>query len=245
MTYQTNIRGALETATFIIGPEKIKFVAHKQFVCYASPPLKAAFNSPFQEGITQTFEIPNTTPAVFNLWMQWIYQPHVQHRASVLRFDAPILMAREWDKPGATAETIDLVFAEFCKNIKLAIDLWGLAEYLMMPNLQNDALSIMVGLVNTYRTNGKFPFHVHLNLLDDGEGGFVAGGGRGQTLRRFCIDLIAVTVDFGTRSHLDVLDTFSPEDLVDVLAAVARIFGTQAQVAQRRIPTADYLIPVD
>ena len=245
MTYKIDIRSALETATFLIGPEKIKFVAHKQFVCYASPPLKAAFNSPFQEGITQTFEIPNTKPAVFDLWMQWIYQPHVQDRASLLRFDAPVLNAREWDNPVAAPEIPALIHAEFCKNVKLTIDLWGLAEYLMMPKLQNDALSLMVGMVNTYRATRSFPFLVHLSLLDDGEGGFVAGGGRGQTLRRFCIDLIAVTVNFGAQSQLNFLDTFSLEDLVDILAAVARIFGTQAQVIQRRMPAANYFVSVN
>lgn len=61
--------------TFYIGKgENMKeFVIHKEFACHYSPVFKAAFNSGFIEDQTQTYQLADTNPQVFQLLVQWLY----------------------------------------------------------------------------------------------------------------------------------------------------------------------------
>lgn len=75
-----------EFVTFLIGksnPNKFqdnpkKFLVHKSFVCYHSPVLKAAFNSKFEEGETQTYKLADVTVPVFWLFVKWLYTQNLE-----------------------------------------------------------------------------------------------------------------------------------------------------------------------
>lgn len=139
MTQKLTIRNALEMITFQIGPEKVDFVGHKDFACHASPVLKAAFgpNSGVKESTTNIFKIPDTTPAAFNLWLQWTYQPYVVSRTFGIY--TTLLNSQ-------AASVADLL-VEFEENMKTFIGLWGLAQYLMMPALQNHTMKSIAQLL--------------------------------------------------------------------------------------------------
>jgi BTB/POZ domain len=61
-----------ELVTFHIGkdPSMETFKIHKEVACLYSPVLKAALNSQFIEGQTQTYTIDDTTKEVFQLLIQ-------------------------------------------------------------------------------------------------------------------------------------------------------------------------------
>ncbi|TVY41599.1 hypothetical protein LOCC1_G007765 [Lachnellula occidentalis] len=73
-----NFSNTKELVTFKIGKDdKIKtFVVHKEFACHYSPVLKAAFNSDFIEGQTQTYVLEDIGPygiETFTLFVKWLY----------------------------------------------------------------------------------------------------------------------------------------------------------------------------
>ncbi|KAH7417462.1 hypothetical protein BKA64DRAFT_702229 [Cadophora sp. MPI-SDFR-AT-0126] len=60
------------TVTFIIVPANntTKFIVHKEFACYHSSVFRAAFNSNFVEGQTQTYRIEDTSAGAFRLLVE-------------------------------------------------------------------------------------------------------------------------------------------------------------------------------
>ena len=66
-------RNPAELVTLEVGPEKKKFIVHKEFACHYFPVLKAAFNSEFIEGQTQTYVLEEVTEPVARLLVDWLY----------------------------------------------------------------------------------------------------------------------------------------------------------------------------
>jgi hypothetical protein len=66
-----NSSGSLTTQT-TSEPETPKFVIHKHLICHHSPFFSAAFNSNFEEGITQEMTIDMDLNA-FGLFVNWLY----------------------------------------------------------------------------------------------------------------------------------------------------------------------------
>jgi hypothetical protein len=50
-----------------------KYRVHKEFACHSSPVFRAAFNSNFIEGQTQTYRLEDTRERTVSLLVQWIY----------------------------------------------------------------------------------------------------------------------------------------------------------------------------
>lgn len=48
-----------------------------EFACHYSPVLKAAFNSSFLEGQTQTYRLEDISPSAFRLLVQWLYGQNI------------------------------------------------------------------------------------------------------------------------------------------------------------------------
>ncbi|KAG4424720.1 hypothetical protein IFR04_002068 [Cadophora malorum] len=126
--------------TFLIGPEPnpTKFVVHREFACYHSKVLNAAFNSNFIEGQTQTYQLEDTTPGTFKLLVQWLYT----QKLKISQLTCP-------EQFGGLAEKVDRD-ADVCwyeEDMNLA-RLWVLADRLGMPKLQNNVMFIIVGISN-------------------------------------------------------------------------------------------------
>lgn len=111
--------------TFLIGPEATKFVAHKEFVAYHSKVLKAAFESGFIEGLTQTYTISDTTARAFRLLMQWFYSDTLKLPQKSMEHNVPP------DREALQSEYMSWVEA------------WILADKLSMPRLQNVLIDAM------------------------------------------------------------------------------------------------------
>lgn len=59
--------------TILAGPNKEPFLVHKDFACHYSPVLRAAFNSSFIEGETQTYDLDDVEEETVRLLVHWIY----------------------------------------------------------------------------------------------------------------------------------------------------------------------------
>ncbi|KAE8446885.1 hypothetical protein EG329_011516 [Mollisiaceae sp. DMI_Dod_QoI] len=93
------------------GSKESKFSIHKEFACRASPVLKAAFESSFVEGQTQTYKL-DVSEDVIRALVRWIYTQD---------FKSVQITTGKFDQ----AEAMTLV------------QLWVLADKLLMPKLQN------------------------------------------------------------------------------------------------------------
>ncbi|RDL36028.1 uncharacterized protein BP5553_06640 [Venustampulla echinocandica] len=89
---------------------KQTFLVHKQFICFYSSYFNAAFNGEFQEGQTQTLELENVFPSLFAIFVNWIYTQKIVADDNY----APTLFS--------------------------LIQLWILADRLLVPKLQNKIL---------------------------------------------------------------------------------------------------------
>ncbi|TVY73307.1 hypothetical protein LSUE1_G005520 [Lachnellula suecica] len=104
-----------ELVTLKVGPNAKSFVVHKQFACDASPVLKAAFTGEFEEGLTQTYALEETTKEVGRLLACWLYTRKVDSK----QIEDPSLKEEE-----------DIILVE----------LWVLADELLISDLQNDVI---------------------------------------------------------------------------------------------------------
>jgi len=123
--------------TFIVGKEgeTTKFTAHKEVVCYHSKVLRAAFNSNFVEGKTQTYCLEDTTGATFKFFMQWIYF----QKLNVLQ------LQDTYTKSNSTKE------AALEEDFALA-GLWILGDRLCMNRVQNAALQAISDVSGRWST---------------------------------------------------------------------------------------------
>jgi hypothetical protein len=124
----TSCREPATLVTFLIGPSnnQSKFFVHKEFACYHSPVLSAAFNSTFLEGQTQTYALEDTTEGAFRLLVQWLYS----QKLTLLQLED-----QHQFQEGKTK-------AEEGEDKNLA-ELWVLADKLAIPKLQNAAIDSM------------------------------------------------------------------------------------------------------
>ncbi|TVY13745.1 hypothetical protein LARI1_G008201 [Lachnellula arida] len=96
------------------GEKEEKFIVHKAFACHYSPVFKAAFESGFIEGQTQTYKLEDAEPKVVQLLVQWLYTQRLDIRVDM-----------EVDNK--------LAFPS-------AVSVWALADKLLLPGLQNEVV---------------------------------------------------------------------------------------------------------
>ena len=96
----------------VVGPDKEEFVVHKEFACYHSPVLKAAFNSTFIEGQTQTYTLEEVIAPVARLLVNWLYTQQLD-----------LLQPEDYSQK--TKEDLELA------------RLFVIADKLLIPQLQN------------------------------------------------------------------------------------------------------------
>ncbi len=124
---------------------------HKEVAIKSSEVLLKAFtNTAFIEGATQVFELPQTSGAAFQLWMQCVYS---QPRTATCICPTHSYMdfsLGSW-KP-TIREMLETLF-----------QLWYLAEYLLMPTLQNGAIHHICKALHTFNV---VPWFQHLDEAD-------------------------------------------------------------------------------
>lgn len=94
------------------------------FACFWSPVLKAAFNSNFVEGQTQKFRLQDTTERALMLLNDWLYTQNTN-----------IVESQVWDRQRGIPE-----FNANSDQDNAMVELWVLAEKLIIPRLQNQVI---------------------------------------------------------------------------------------------------------
>jgi hypothetical protein len=98
--------------------------------------LRAAFNSNFIEGQTQTYTLENVDIKAFPLVVQWMYsktfRPYLTQEQTDYVDSLPLPRDRKSDL--ATMGTIKDKFGLRCCNL---VNVWIIADYLQLPRLQN------------------------------------------------------------------------------------------------------------
>jgi hypothetical protein len=90
--------------------------------------LDKAFNSEFKESRTQKYEIEDTNPDTFRIFVQWLYSQKLTH----IHYD------EHWELEVDDVHNIDCT-----KGTISRIELWVLAEKLLIPQLQNEVMRLL------------------------------------------------------------------------------------------------------
>ncbi|KAE9381289.1 hypothetical protein N431DRAFT_505713 [Stipitochalara longipes BDJ] len=114
-------RKSHELITLYAGNSAQKFIVHKEFACFYSPVLKAASNSEFVEGQTQTYRLHDTTERAVCLLSDWIYTQTLD----ITQFANHSGLKDNPDRQAVISQDKSLV------------ELWVLAKKLLIPSLQN------------------------------------------------------------------------------------------------------------
>jgi hypothetical protein len=115
------------------------FLVHKDFVCFYSAVLKAAFSSEYIEGKTQTYRLEDTTEDAVRLLVHWLYT----QKLDIHQLD-------ELKDLGDIAKKEEKSLVELCVR----------ADRLFIRKLQNDVICLMEELqVRTEKIpTSTFPF---------------------------------------------------------------------------------------
>jgi hypothetical protein len=146
-----------ELVTIYVGAEKKPFVIHKEVASY-SPALKAAFNSDFIEGQTQTYNLEDAHPGAFQLLVQWLYTKSIQFCLTEAEIKSFWTFPVEAD--GFIGCKVDTYMKLSRHNIQL-LYLWAAADYLQMPRLQN----LIVDRLEYFRVEWHFIAHDAVQYL--------------------------------------------------------------------------------
>lgn len=193
---QCSAAGMSELVTFFIGPSKIKFLIHKRIVCEASPVFEAAFNSSFIEGQAQEYVLADTTEGTFALFTEWIY-----------RGDFNVSLPND---------VINLNLEDLHSNL---LDLWILADKLLIPRLQNRALQL---LDDTRKKFKQIYITKYISVWSN--------TGDDCVLRRYLLDLLV------RWAHSDTFKEQQESLSMDILVDAATLFAEILDSGVKRLP---------
>ncbi|KAE9374856.1 hypothetical protein N431DRAFT_481996 [Stipitochalara longipes BDJ] len=140
-----NFSQPTEMVTFLVGKNEERFNVHKEFACHYSPVLKAAFNSNFIEGQTQTYRLEDMRPSAFRLLAKWFYSERIDLRLDVTATaDGGNPNEKNVNADGKKTDEDDQdgyihspeLEAERVQDLDFA-QLWVAGDRLLMPRLQN------------------------------------------------------------------------------------------------------------
>jgi len=174
--------------TILVGSQKHKFIAHKDFLTYYSEYFRACLGERFTEAENRVVELDHTEPEAFRHLMDWIYKQDIQSVAE-----------RQIEAIGASVQD---VAGEY-------MDLWILADYLLIPELQNLVLE-------------KLSEHKPAVLCPDVISHVYSNTGEGSMLRKFCVGLVEYSRPGWCTNSL-----LPPEMLLD-LSSAERVFQFKA-----------------
>lgn len=125
-----------------------KFKVHKEFAIYYSPVFKSAFNSNFKEGQTQTYELEDTTEGAVQLLVEGIYTQKLDLNVKL--------------------DLNDLEISRIEVRIMCLVNLWVLADKLLIRPLQNSAMVELQALCASHRWTPAIPVNCVYDNTQEG-----------------------------------------------------------------------------
>jgi hypothetical protein len=196
--------------TFIIGSEEREtFFVDKELVCHYSPILDKAFNSESKAGQTQIYEIEDTTPDVFRILIQWLYIQKVGCMNHVAFFSTI-----------KTSAEVDEHLEDCVPQTASLLQLWILAEFLLLPQLQNEIMNALHSISQWCLT----PFSANLNYIYDKTAA-------GSPLRRFVANMLAWSTPYEDYNKFSIL--YPKEFFVDLASLFNSVVPSKAATHRR------------
>lgn len=171
------------------------FLVHKEVVCRHSPVLKAAFNSGFIEGQTQTYELSHVNSETAKMLVQWLYAQEVTIKQ--------LKQGWKYSEDKIHEDEADL------EDTNL-VNLWILADELQIPRLQNYALRIMDDIS---KAQDAAPTHIYKLVYE--------GTREGSSLRRYVVAVFGLSMPSEKINQHSMNFTF--EFLLDIATFHAEI----------------------
>lgn len=123
------------------------FQVHSSFACHYSPVLRAAFNSDFIEGQTQTYKLDEPERVVLQLLIHWFYTQTIKLDDYKVKFN-PLTSKQFHDtRRKGNLESIALV------------KLWILSDKLLLKRLQNMVVDKLEEILLSARLTPTMVFH--------------------------------------------------------------------------------------
>lgn len=148
-------------ATVIVGDDKtskppVSYLVHKELLVSASPFFAAALNGAFAEGLDQAVRLPEEKPETFEWFLQWLYTGSLTTHASGVHYShlpsipphPSMLPASQFIMADARADG-ELRNSQGSPKYFLLIDLYGLSDRLLTPELNNHILNTIARLSET------------------------------------------------------------------------------------------------
>lgn len=184
--------------TIYVGPERKAFRVHKEVACLYSPVLRAAFNSNFIEGQTQTYTLEGCDKA-FQLILQWMYGQLITPPATKEYFH--LILAKDRSLRTTQDSEIQLKMLRYPGELIAA---WLVADYLQIPRLQN----YLVDQMEQWRSDFNGSAAIWMNFLYE----YVP---RGKAIRELVFEQAVRFVSERWYSYSTFPELFPKEFLLD------------------------------
>lgn len=209
-----------DMVTFLIGPNKERFLIHKETACRQSEVLRAAFNGPFIEGRTGTYILEDTRTQAFRMFMEFLY-------AGKLTLHYHNIDPKD-DLEFSKEEHITKCATQDC----YFVELWLLADRFLMSKLQNQVMDHMVRI---YLSCGVMNPSQFAKIYEDSE--------VGSPLRRLVVTQCCWAPE---KDYYEKLSKYMPKDmLVDIAIAYRDSMTSAIRNSNRAVVQAtDYYVNV-
>ena len=176
--------------------------------------LDKAFNSEFEEGRTQKYEMEDTSPDTFRVFVQWLYSQKLTH---IHREEGFNIYSEDH---GARCE----------KETISRIELWVLAEKLLIPQLQNEAMTLLRSVGRTCIE----PFEMWVDYI-------YYKTAKDSPLRRFVVNLIAWSAP--SSEYKEYPHLYHHEFLLDLVTVFSAAVPAKTAANKRhKLDDTDYFV---
>lgn len=155
----------------LVGDEEQKFLVHKDIICNKSDFFRAAVTGPWKEGKTGVVRLPEVLPAVFEVYVGWLYTDQV---------DVATLLQADGNK--RTRDSEELSDAEHRGVIDALISSFALGTMLQDVRLRNSIIDEYISFAEAVQRVAN-PCNIEMlcdAIPDD------------STLMKLCVDYAAV-----------------------------------------------------
>lgn len=167
---------------------------HQDHLCANSPYFKSAFEGKFQEAELGEVTLKDTSVATFEMFNEWLYTGEIaEELCEENNLTDQELHAK--DKP-----TINQLF-----------DVWLLADYLLVPKLQNYAVDMMIA---KQKNRNIIPTGMFRRSYKDTQ--------PGSLMRKLTVDIFVWKWDTKSSEYRECADQIPSEMTMDLVIAFAR-----------------------
>ncbi|OBT48082.1 hypothetical protein VE00_01023 [Pseudogymnoascus sp. WSF 3629] len=211
---ETAFRRVQKIVYVIVGPERQKFGMHQDHLCATSPYFKSAFEGKFQEAELGEVTLKHTSVATFEMFNEWLYTDNVTEE---LCREENMTASQMYDKDKPTYPQM--------------LDVWVLADYLLVPRLQNHIMDKMIARFNNRQI---------MPILDFAY--FYKNTQLGSPIRKFMVDLFVWRWYTASDQYLEYAPRIPSEMSTDLLVAFARRLAKAGENPLN--DTGNYHVPV-